>query len=433
MTTIVIGGGLAGAFAARALDLAGEEVMLVEAAIVPGGVARQAQVDGYHLEPAAGTVLLPNSHLSPLLEGLDLDIRPAGHSARRLVRHGGRTIDLIPGPGLVTSGLLSVTGWMRLLAEPLIGKGAGDETLEDFLTRRVGVEAGRLAAGLMAAGVHAGDPRRLTAVDAAPALVSMEDAYGSLLKAMIASRRMAGGQRPRSHVVVGGTARIAEAVAGSLGERWLAGWTVEHLEQVGEGWRVHGPTTLRADRVVAAVRPAELAGLYPLASVEWDRADSSPVAVVFLGLGSALLDAIGVLVGPDEAMATLGVLFESSYAPDRAPPGLSLAKAIVGGATNPTVVDLEDQRLIETVVEELTVILGSAPTVDFAHVIRHRPGIPQYTYARRRGIAALRQSLPPGLVTAGWGYDGAGVTQLAAAATTLTTGQPTNSNVTSTT
>jgi protoporphyrinogen/coproporphyrinogen III oxidase len=299
-----------------------------------------------------------------------------------------------------------------------VRRGAPGESLEAFLVRRLGGEAGRLAAWLMAAGVHAGDPARLSARAVIPMLVAAEQDHGSMLRGVLAARRRGRGRvtRPSTHMVEGGTASIAGAVAAELGEAWMGSWPVERIERAGEGWRLHGPGSLHADRVVAAVPPAMLDRLLPNELEPGADGPWAPVAVVWLGTARPLPEAIGCLVGPDEGFASLGFLFESSYAPFRAPAGKGLVKAIVGGATNPAVVDLDDDDLVGRVRGELERVLGESPDVEMSHVVRHRPGIPQFTGERLWMLEHLRGQLPPGLETAGWAYDGVGVSHLASAA-----------------
>lgn len=421
MNVVVVGGGLAGALVARALDQRGVDVVVIDAGTEPGGVTVPIRRDGYLLEPAAGTILLPHPHLDSLLSGLDVDLLPAGPAAsRRFVRHRGRTIEVSGGPRLLTTPLVSIPARLRLLLEPLIRKGEDDdESLESFLVRRLGAEAGSLAAWLMAAGVHAGDPSFLSARAAFPQLASLE-AHGSLFAGALAARRAASGRRARTHRVRDGIAGLARAAAHSLGDRWRAGWQAERLESRSDGgWVVHGPESLPADRVVAAVTPE---ALFPLMTRKLDPSgwDWAPVAVVWLGIvAPELPEAIGALVGPDEGSDTLGYLYESSFAPERAPAGRGLVKALVGGATRPGAVARSDGDLVASVAAGLADMLGTAPSVEMSHVVRHRPGIPQYTAARHRGVERLKEELPAGLEVAGWAYDGVGVSALATAAVRL--------------
>ncbi|HEX2155347.1 MAG TPA: protoporphyrinogen oxidase [Acidimicrobiia bacterium] len=418
MTTVVIGGGLGGALVARAIQLAGGDVIVAEADAEPGGIAMSIQRDGFLLEPAVGTLQLPHPALSPLLAGLDVAVRPAGAAARRrFVRHRGSTVEVGPGPAVLATSLVSARGKVRLAAEPLIGVGAEGESLQDFMVRRLGPEVGDLVAWLMAVGVHAGDPDELSASHAFPGLAALERSHGSLLRGGLARRRASRAAAPSTQVVEGGTARVAAAVAESLGEAWLNHWRVEHVEARPGGWRVHGPDQIEAERVVAAVPPGVLAEIYPPVTEHTLGWEWAPVAVVWLGLRSPRLPAgLGALMGPDESLLTLGFLFESSYAPERAPAGRELVKAVVGGAPRPHALDLSDADLVDRVTAELVRVLDADVEVDMSHVVRHRPGIPQYTAAHLARVDGLRRALPRGLSVAGWCYDGVGVGRLAAAA-----------------
>lgn len=420
---LVVGGGLGGALVAQALRRRGVDVVVADAGSEPGGVAATIRHRGYLLEPAAGTVMHPHPHLAPLLRDLPIRLHPAQGSGTRYVHHRGRTVALSQGPGIVTTPLVGLVGKARALAELAASEGDDpDESLDAFLRRRLGRDAGRLAAWLAASGVHAGDPSALSTAAAFPSLTAAERSHGSLLRAMLASRR-GDGPRPTVHVVEGGTARIADAVAAVLGERWLRSWRVDRVDQGPSGWRAVGPAggEVEADRVVLAVPSWEIGRLMGgEVADELTRLQAAPVAVVWLGLLDHMLpEGMGALVGPDDDLATLGFLYESSYAPERAPSGRGLVKAIVGGATRPHHVDMADPELTARVVGELEAVVGADVDVETTYVTRHVPGIPQYTADRRSSIVRVAQLLPPGIDVAGWHVDGVGISRLATAAATL--------------
>lgn len=419
MTTAVIGGGLGGALTARALELAGDDVVVMEASAMSGGVTSPVRIDGYLLEPAAGSLLLPHPHLSSLLDGLDVTVSAATPAARnRFVHHHGATVAVKPGPALLSTPLVSSRAKLRLLAEPFVRSRAADgESLESFLARRVGPESGRLMAALMAGGVHGADPSRLSATAAFPRLAALESAHGSLFRGVWANRKNRPPVRPSTHIVKEGTAAIAEAVASTLGDCWKRSWPVQRIEPIGDRWRIHGPDPLDVDRVVAAIPPEDLELVFPPAAAltgsEW-----ADVAVVWLGLsGPNLPDGIGALIGPDDDFVTMGFLYESAYAPFRAPTGRGLVKAIVGGGRNPDAAHLPDDELVEKVTLELSRVLGESVDVSMSHVVRRR--IPQYTTHRQQMISRLDSVLPPGLEVAGWAYHGVGLTDLATGANRL--------------
>ncbi len=416
---VVVGGGFGGLFTAHLLRRRGLEVVVVDQADTPGGVARTCMVDGYVLEPAAGTFLLPHPHLTPVLASAGVDVVPAS-GVRRYVYTRGRLIGFEPSPTVAFSPLLPVTAKARLALEPFVPSGGdGDETLAAFLRRRLGGRAGELIAALAARGVFAGDPDRLSAEAAFPALVALEREAGSLTRGAVRRlrRRPKGMPRPMSHLPVGTMADAARRLAGS-GDAWRGGFTVSAVRATGDGrWAVEGPETLTASQVVLAVAPAVAQTL--LGDPDPVPFPAAPVAVVWLGGPNERMpipEGFGYLAGPDTDLVGLGCLFESSYAPARAPEGRSLVKVIAGGASRPDVVDLDDDVLTGRIVDEVGRVLGRDIQPDFAFVARHRPGIPQYEPGHLARLAEMERRWPPavGVHFAGWGYRGVGVAHVAA-------------------
>jgi len=429
---VVIGGGLAGLFTASELLLAGvDDVLVLEESTVPGGVARTIRRGGYSLEPAVGTMLLPHPHLSSLLARIGTDVVPTEPAAAiRYVYTRGRLIALPVSPKALLAPLVSLPAKLRAAAEPLVRTSAqsGDESLDAFLRRRLGNGLGGMLAWLAASGVFAGDPKHLSARAAFPTLAALEDDTGSIVRGGLRRfrNRSPGATRPTSHVPVDGMTGLADTLGGELGERFRGGFAVASVHRDESGWLVEGPETIRAAHVVVASRPRAAAALIGGGLGEvLERAVSAPAVVVGLGGPTdrvPLPPGFGVLTGPDAGMASLGVLFESSYAPGRAPEGHALLKVIAGGARRPELVDWDDARIIERIGGEVAIILGTDIDPSFVEIVRHRPGIPQYEIGHGAWLAEIDRLLGerPGLHLTGWGYRGVGVGHLAADAVATT-------------
>ncbi len=417
---VVIGGGFGGLFVAGELRRRGLEVLVVDREDVPGGVAVTRIADGQVLEPAAGTFLLPHPHLTRALAGIDV-VPAAPTAARRYISTRGRLVGLEPGPKALVAPVLPFGAKLRMLAEPFIPPRLdGDETLDEFLRRRLGRRAGELAAAVAARGVFAGDPARLSASSSFPALVALERDAGSLLRGALRRLRgrPKGAPRPRSHLPRTTMADVARRLAAELGDGWRAGFPVVAVRRTDDGrWRVEGPETLTARHVVLAVTPDRAQAL--LGDADPVPFPAAPVAVVWLGGDVDRMPipaGFGYLVGPDTDLVGLGCLFESSYAPSRAPSGRSLVKVIVGGAAHPDVMELGDEALVERIVAETSRVLGVDVEPDFSQVVRHLPGIPQYEVGHGARLGELERRWPPssGVRFAGWGYRGVGIGHLAA-------------------
>ena len=425
MRVVVVGAGLAGLFTTSELIAAGlDEVLVVDRSTEPGGVTRTITSHGYSLEPAAGTLLLPHVHLTPVLERFGAEVMPVEPlAAMRYVYTGGRMVALPSSPKAALAPLVPVSAKLRAALEPLVRTHAQseDESLDAFLRRRLGDGLGGLLAWTAASGVFAGDSARLSARATFPLFPALEDEAGSIVRGglrRLRSRRR-GATRPTSHVPVGGMTRLAETAAGVLGDRFRGGFDVASVRRDGSGWRVDGQETIRADHVVLAVPPAAAGALVdPDLGLVLAAAVSAPVAVVGLGGASRrvpLPPGFGVVTGPDSSTATLGVLFESSYAPARAPEGHGFAKVIAGGARHPEVVDWDDALIIEIISSEVAQILGTEIDPSFVKIVRHHAGIPQYEIGHGAWLAELDRLLGyrPGLHLTGWGYRGVGVAHLA--------------------
>ena len=429
---VVVGGGLGGLLVASEVARRGGRPLVLEAGPSAGGVAATVHRDGFLLEPAAGSFLLPHPQLTPILESAGATVVEATPNARRRYVYDRDTLFELAGPASVATRLVSTRGKLGVVREPWVRpRGDGvDESLRDFLERRLGPEVGRLGATLMAHGVFAADPDRLSARAAFPAFLALEDESGSMMRGGLARARARpkGSPRPRVHVAPGGMAALAGELTSHLGDGFRPSWPVNAVERDGDAWVIAGPDEIRTPAVVIALAPDAAARVAPepLAGL-LAEAHAAPVAVVGLGGRSADVPApagFGALAGPDADVRALGLLFESSYAAGRAPARHRLLKAIYGGAADPSAMHLGDEQIVALAVEDAGRMLGVPVQPSWSHVVRHTPGIPQYDIGHIAWLERLDEATArlPGLHLAGWGYRGIGVSALAKDAERLVTG-----------
>lgn len=423
-SVIVVGGGFSGLLTAIEFGRRGIKATVLEATDQPGGVARTVSEDGYLLEPAAGTFMLPHPDLSPLLHTAGIHLVESPPSARRrwAFRHGA-IHELKDSPAIALSPVLSWRAKFRTLREPWIHTPppADDESLLHFMCRRLGPETGTMIANVMAHGVFAGDPSAMSARAAFPKLVALEDEAGSLIRGGIArmAAREKGTPRATAHTAPAGMASVAQGLADFLGDRYKGSFPVTSVRPKGSRWIVEGPETLEADAVVIALAPGAASQVVPddMAPLLVDR-PTATVAIV--GLGGKACDmpvppGFGFLTGPGEPIHALGMLFESEYAANRAPNGCRMVKAIYGGDADPRVMALTDDEIVDMAVRELGIAIGREVRPSFTKVVRQNSGIPQYRLGHTTWLAQLDEALAahPGLEFTGWGYRGIGVSSLA--------------------
>jgi protoporphyrinogen/coproporphyrinogen III oxidase len=438
---VVIGGGIAGlAVAHRLMRDAGDsaiDVTVLEASDRVGGTVQSARIGGYLCEHGPQGVLDNAPDTLTLIRELRLEpVASAPQSSRRYLFRGGRLRE-VPGSPLsaLTSDVLSWKGKLRLAAEPLIRPTAAeDETIDAFAARRIGREAAQALVDPMVSGIYAGDAAQLSMRAAFPAIWELEQEHGSLLRGMFARRRQASGRgagNPRPGRLVSfadGIEALPKALARSLGARVRLHSRVTRLRRAGPGagssharWCValESGAELEADHVVIAGHPAIASRLTPdfdhgLATPLADI-PSAPVAVIALGYTrSAIphpLDGFGFLVPRSEGLRTLGVLWESSIFPARAPTGHVLLRVMLGGAHDPSVVNTDDNELLAQATGDLRRTLAVSALPAFTYTVRHHSGIPQCTLGHPERMERLEGALRrwPGLHLTGWGYRGVSI------------------------
>lgn len=427
--TVVVGGGIAGLAVGHALLRHGVEVMVLEAASRAGGVLATHLEHGYLCESAAnGWPEGESGGVHDLARALGVDLVPVAKAARRrfVFRHGAlRAVPMSP-LALVTTDLLSFSGKLRLLAEPLLPRGTAEaESVADFFRRRMGAEATAALADPFTTGVFAGDAETLELQSAFPRLAALEAEHGSLFLGMLArAARKRALWAPRK-----GVGSFVEALAGALGPCLRTNASVKALSFAPSGVRVTlDAGSLLADRVVLAVPAPDAAALLLPHDAELAGALRQiryvGLVVVHVGLlGREVthpLDGFGFLVARNEELRCLGCAFESSLWPDRAPKGQVLVRMFYGGARDPDAVVLTEDELAAVVVRDLrrVGITGAPPT--YLRIVRHARAIPQYTIGHRQRLAAMEtRAAALGVYLAGNPYHGVSLDDLARAGSRL--------------
>jgi oxygen-dependent protoporphyrinogen oxidase len=291
----------------------------------------------------------------------------------------------------------------------------------------------------MVSGIFGGNARELSLRACFPTMWQLETDHGGLVRAMIARRR----KQPRRHGEAvgtpsgrltsfrGGAEDLVRGLTARLGNVVRTGVDVRGVTQRNGRYQldVAGESALEADAIVFASGAAPTARMVrvldtPLA----DALDEIPTAgMVVVCLGYAAhgfghpLNGFGYLIPRGEGMRTLGVLWDSSIYPGRAPEGHVLMRVMLGGATDPEVLGLDDIAVLDLVRRELQIAMGIDASPDVVRIIRHLTGIPQYTvgHLERLARAETRLANVPGVVLAGNAYRGVSINSCIADAQTV--------------
>jgi len=435
----VVGGGIAGLAAAHALWKAGVPFRLLESSPRFGGVIKSDSVSGFLLEGGPDALLAQKPEGTSLVRELGLSDRivPTNPAVRAVfVLRGGRLEPLPEGMMLaipsrilpfLASGLFSWPGKLRMGLDLVLPRGGddGDESIASFLRRRFGQESvDRLGEPLLA-GIHAGDPERLSIRATFPRFVDLEARYGSLIRGIWSAPRPApasGGPPSAFYSLQGGleeivTALVARLPAGSLSPESPVRSIARRESEF--SLEIEGRGALLARAVILAAPAGALAPILdPLDADVASTLASIPfasTATVLLGYRRERvehpLDGYGLVVPRSEGLRTAACSFFSTKFPGRAPEGHVLLRGFLGGTRDPGVLDLDDKSLTAIVEGEMGPILGLRGEPALARVYRWPRGTPQMEVGHLERMRALEERIArlPGLFLTGAGIRVTGI------------------------
>jgi oxygen-dependent protoporphyrinogen oxidase len=433
---VVVGGGISGLTAAYRLTQKGIPFRLLEASPRLGGVIRTELRDGFLLEGGPDALLAQKPQGIALCQEIGLGPRlvPTNPDPRTVfVLHRGRLHPLPEGMMLAVptrvlpvlrSRLFSWRGKVRMGLDLVCParKGTGDESIAAFLRRRFGQEVvDRLGEPLMA-GIHAGDPERLSMRAAFPRFADLEARHGSLIRGLWSTTPPAKAGSSAFYSLAGGLGELVETLESRLTPGAVyKDKEVTSLERPdGSSYRLDvGGQALRARAVIVALPPSRAASLVRGVSAPLGQAlgeiRASSTATVCLGfrredVENGLLG-YGLLAPAGEGLRTTACSFFSTKFPGRAPAGSVLLRAFVGGHRDPQVLDEDDPALVALVVREMTPVLGIRGAPVLACVFRWPRGTPQLEVGHLDRAAAMDAQLrkAPGLFLAGAGVRVTGI------------------------
>jgi protoporphyrinogen/coproporphyrinogen III oxidase len=413
---VIVGGGISGLSTAFWLKRAGLDVRVLERASWAGGTMRTVRERGWLVETGPNSALETTPLFDEMVEALGIREQKLyadpSSDRRYIVRNGTlHVLPMSPGAFLGTR-LWTIGGKIRLIAEPFIGRAEREESIAEFVTRRLGREFLDYAINPFVAGVYAGNPENLSVRAAFPKLYALEETYGGLVRGMVLGARERkkraekAKDRAKMFAFAGGMQTFPLALARDLGRAVTLGAAVTEVRPARTGgytvrFKHRGRTSsIQADAVVISA-PAHasadiVATIAPGLGPVLRAIDYPPVAEVFLGFRNSQvsrpLDGFGFLVPAVERRQILGTIWSSALFPGRAPEGNIALTTFVGGSRQPEILRNDDNMLKDIVRSELVSLMGISGLPVYAKVVRWSKAIPQYTRGYGRVIAALEET-----------------------------------------
>ena len=250
--TLIVGGGISGLATAWQLASQGQVPALWEADERIGGKIQTHRNDGYTTEQAASMVLNFRPEVSDFLResGLDNYKLARSPSSKRYLIHQGALQEMpMKLGGMLFSPLWSLRGKLRLVLEPFIlTRAAENESVADFIRRRLGNEMLDKALSAYISGTLASDPEQADSLSVLPHLTALEQRYGSLTAGVFARRVL---NKKRASTTEGfsfrgGMSTLVDELPGNLAEACTPAIVFAILNAMtGAGKSPHRPQRVR--------------------------------------------------------------------------------------------------------------------------------------------------------------------------------------------
>ena len=431
----IVGGGISGLstafFLSESLDPSEAEIVLFESSSLWGGVIRSEPTQDFLWEGGPDSFV---SHKPEALElcrqlGLEDDlVRTPPHHRQAYVLSGEKLYALpLNRSAFLKTPLLSWKGRLRAILEPLVAASdQEDESVSDFVVRRLGREVADKIFEPLVVGVYGGDPAQLSIRSTLPHLYQAEHSRGSLTKALLQMveplRPKKSGERKESLLSLKqGMAQLVQ----TLVER-LRGRVSMRLEApVLEVTRVAGRFRVRVggeaedfDTVILATPASGSAQLvrnaFPGVADLLQGVPYVSAVIVAFGYDEEVLagrTGTGFLVPPSEGKVMSACTWVNQKFPGRCPEGYGLLRCFIGGDEAGRWISAQDGELVDRMKSELKAILAVAREPASRKIYRWQTALPQYRLGHHGRIERLNRELAsvPGLHLVGNFLDGVGI------------------------
>ncbi len=446
---VIVGVGISGltaAFRLRQRD-ALVRITLLEASDRLGGVIQTTHAHGCLLEHGPDSIVTAKPAGVALLTDLGLAEHMIGvepNARRSLIARGQKLIPVPDGlyllaPGrfgpFVRSPLISWRGKIRMGVDLLLPRRAAhlpEESLAQFVRRRLGREALTRLAQPMIGGIYTADPERLSVAATMPQFLIMEREHRSLLLAMRArAREIADANGPRYGLFAtlkGGMQTLTDTLSARCrdgGSDLRLRTKVSGVARASDGFTLSLPAgeSLHADALILAL-PAHATStltraLDPQLSAELAAIPYAGVATVNLAFARAAIPALpiaaGFVIPAIDGRATIAATIVTAKYAGRAPDDTVLIRAFVGGAMGEQRLAQNDEHMIAAVRNDLRDLLNIHIAPTFTAVHRWPQAMAQYVLGHQAHVERIRARTAaiPGLYLLGNGYAGVGIPDLA--------------------
>jgi len=257
-----------------------------------------------------------------------------------------------------------------------------DETIESFVSRRLGAQIANELFDPLTSGIYAGDIKQLSMKACFPQIYQWENTNRSLIKGALLSKKRQEPMTPFEQQVSKGA-----LFSFKKGMQTLTDTLANRLERsIWLDTSVHSLPFDKADHVISALPAQAIGNLlskeHPEVAQLLNTFRSQSVTVVNLGYRKPVLnrEGFGYLIPSLENEEILGVVFDSSVFPDQST-GTRLTVMIRGQVNNP----------VDVAMRSLNKHLKIETTPDVYHVHKAQHAIPQYLVGHLDKVSKIQE------------------------------------------
>ncbi len=450
-SVVVIGGGITGLAAAYYLQQAAAgqnmnlSITLVEAGQRLGGKIVTDHLDGFTIDGGPDCFIRQKPWAVELAHSLGIQgdlLGTTDDQHKVYVLNNGRLTPLPDGVMLiiptritpfVLSPLITWPGKIRMGLDWFIPRrtDGGDESVANFVRRRLGREALEKIAEPLLSGIHVSDPEKQSLLATFPRFHTIEEKHASLIRGMLAERRTSQTKprpaaKPDSIFMTfkQGLGRLPQALETALkGCRLIKGRRMVSLDRNERGSYVvmlSDKEMLQVDALILAAPAydaADLVGrLAPKTAAFLDTIEYVSTGTISLAYRKQDIrrpfTGFGFMIPKQEKRKISACTWTSYKFDERAPQDHLLLRCFVGGPGKEDVLDLDDEQLIRAACSELAGILGLTAAPVLTRIYRWRKAHPQYNLGHLDLVSDVFKACGeevPGVFLAGSAYDGVGI------------------------
>ena len=429
MHLVIIGGGITGLSAAWEAQQRSIPYTLLEASDRWGGkvISSELRMNGARFLVDGG----PDSIVTRKPEAWDLtnelgildQVDDPGSETRGIyVLDSGSPQPIPLSPfRFISSTLMSTRGKLRMMTEPFqpARRDKGDESLGDFVRRRLGEEALDKFIGPVLGGIYNTDPNIQSIMVSSPVMREMEKESGSLVLAAIqrglrARKSPNGAKKPRFITYKDGFQGLVDNLVKRLTGDLRLKTCAQFVKQDALGYQVwtSNGEMIHADAVVLATLANVASRLVKDISEEASQKlgkirhnHIGTVSLVHKESDLPKLNINGLMIPRREKRSIDAVTFTSKKMPQRFSAGYAVLRVFIGGG-KPEVVEYEEEKLIEVVRQELQELLGISAQPQIYQIFRWENGFPQAEVGHLELIDEIEKCLPANIALAGSSYRG---------------------------